>query len=342
MDSLKFKYKPINKKGNETGFFSKRGEVNEDEVILNKDALPIASIVQVVRRQKRLVLFVLTEDGPIQIALSITSGKASAIKEMIDRLGSATFAIQHKKQLEAVGKGHLFNAAVCPYCEATVDLSGYAESPEMYCMFCERIGVVDGEPKLKQNPFQLCDNCGYFSTPQKFTSFYFVFLLVVYFFQTKQSVRCHACMRGEAWKMFWGNLLFILGVPFALWQLGRAYIGGASRSEYPDLDAANHAAQKGKIDKAEALYLGIIDRNPSQVAGIHYNMAKASLTVNEIDGALGAARQSLAECSNYRPAAELIVQTLESRGLDEEAKLFWNDWNKLELAKPNISDDDSE
>ena len=342
MDTIPFKFKMIDKKGNEQGFFSKRGEVNEDGVTLHKEFWPISSILHVVRRENRLVILVQTAAGPQQLAIAITSGKASAIKRMIDQLGSATIAIQHKKQLEAVGKGNLFHAAVCPNCEATVDLSGYAESPEMYCLFCERIGVVDGEAKLKKNPFRLCDNCGYFSTPQRFTSFYFVFLLVVYSFHTKATIRCHACMRGEAWKMLWGNLLFILGVPFALWQLGRAYLGGASKTDYPDLDAANHAARHGKIDKAEALYLGIIDRAPSQVAGIHYNMAKASLNVNEIDGAMRAARLALAECSNYRPAAELIVQTLQSQGLRNEANLFWNDWNKLELAQPDLPEETAE
>lgn len=337
MDTIKFKYKPIADDGSEVGIFSKRGEVHEDELILDNESSPISSIMHVARRENRLVLVFLTPEGPMQIAMAITSGKASVIKKAIDRLGSATFAMQHQKELEAVGKGQLFHAAVCTNCEATVDLSGYAESSEMYCPYCERIGVVDGEPSRKKNPFRLCDNCGFFSTPQRFTSFYFVFLVFVYHFHSKASIRCHACMRGEAWKMLAGNFFFVLGVPFALGQLGRAYIGGAARSDYPALDAANHAAQQGNIDKAVTLYMEIIDRNPSQIAGIHYNLARASMKVGETEGVLRSARQSLAECSNYRPAAELIVQTLKSQGLRAEADLFWNDWNKLELAKPDAS-----
>jgi hypothetical protein len=142
-------------------------------------------------------------------------------------------------------------------------------------------------------------------------------------------------MRGEAWKMLAANALFVLGAPFALWQLLRSYFMGSHRSNYPNLDSANCAAQAGNVEKAETLYQFMLERAPL-VAGIHLNSAKAHAHVADWRGCLQSALNSLSACSNYNPAAGLVLQSLRSQNLIQEAEVFEQQWGKegLETAKP--------
>ncbi len=201
----------------------------------------------------------------------------------------------------------------------------------MYCSFCETISVPDAEPPAVARGFHLCDVCGYFSHPQPFTSFYFAYLLVAFSYQYKTTTRCHACMRPEAWKMLLINSLFILGAPFALGQLLRAYFFGSHRAHYPKLDAANAAAQAGKVEKADVLYEQMLEEAPFR-AGIQFNRAKSRAVATDWEGCLQAALNSLKECSNYRPAAELVGIALRAQGMTEEATVFEQHWGQEGLA----------
>src|SRR5262249_12389696 len=133
MDPLRFEYKLLNDRGVPTSFFSSRAKVADDHLTLGKDALPLAAISQVIRfMQARLALLVTSDDGPRWMNLIVTSGDAGKVKQRIDCLGSARRAEMRQRELEQAGKGQLFRAAECPYCQATLDLSGFPRSPEMY------------------------------------------------------------------------------------------------------------------------------------------------------------------------------------------------------------------
>ena len=59
--------------------------------------------------------------------------------------------------------------------------------------------------------------------------------------------------------MFFGNMLFVIGFPFAVMQLIRAYGGGSALSrDFAGLDRANILAKNGKDDRAAILYEKII------------------------------------------------------------------------------------
>ncbi len=58
-------------------------------------------------------------------------------------------------------------------------------------------------------------------------------------------------------------------------------------------------------------------------AGIRYNLAKARAEVGDWAGAREAALASLADCSNYQPAAELIGRALRQ---SEEVSLLGQGW----------------
>lgn len=330
MKPQRFKYKRLNKNGVETGFFSSRGEVTDTHLSLGKRTIPLADIAQVIRKKNRLVVFFAGSDGPDSIALAVTSGRARPIKERIDLLCSAQWAEQHQQELERSGRGHLFRARTCPHCQATVDLSGFDESPELYCPFCETISSEDSETAPVGKTFRICEHCGYFSEPRPFTSFYLIFLIVAYYFQHQRTTRCHACMRAEAWKMLIINSIFVFGGPFALWQVIRAYFASSIASRYPELNPANHAARARNIEKAERLYEAILARVPHG-AGIHYNHAKACAEIEDWDRCLQAAWNSLKDCANYAPAADLVLLALEEQGETEKAAAFEEFWRQPEL-----------
>jgi hypothetical protein len=323
--SLRFKFKELNEKGQETGLFSKKGEITDDQIVLDGNAIPLLAIAKTARRANRLILVVATKDQPITVAIAITSGKSQDLKQAIDGICSSGWARMHREEMEKNGKGALFRSEPCPYCRATVDLSGFEETPQMYCPFCETVVTRGPGAPRDEKSYRLCDKCGYYSQPKGFTVFYFIFLLVAYHFQYRTDTRCNACMRSEAWKMFFGNLIFVLGFPFALVQLLRAYFGGSTLSaSFSGLDAANRAAQAGRREKARALYDAILARLP-QAAGVRLNRSLMCLGAEPARAAVEA-HAALKDCSNYAPAADAAIQALAAMGKREEAEGFQKAW----------------
>ncbi|MBA4029803.1 MAG: hypothetical protein C0478_02660, partial [Planctomyces sp.] len=226
---FKFKFQFSDQNGNATSVFSLKGSFDGQALQLDKESLVIAGLLNVVRRQNRMVLTGIRDEGEVvQFILILSSkGVAAQLKQAVDIARSAHWAKVHREQLVAAGRGSSYRDATCPHCTATIILSDLPVTPQLFCPFCEALTTVaaSAEPPANEKEFRLCDECGMFSHPQKFTIFYFYFLLVVYGFWTNEKWCCRACMRKDAWKMLAGNFLFVLGVPVAITQLIRAYSG---------------------------------------------------------------------------------------------------------------------
>jgi hypothetical protein len=325
VDVIRFKYKPLNLNGQETGLFSKKGELRPEALILDKTPIPLPAVAKTVRRNNRLILVVATQNDPVTLAIAITKGRAETLKETIDQLCSARWAKAREERLSAAGKIQAFRSETCPYCRSIVDLSGFDPTPQMYCPFCETVVTVGPGAPRDEKTYRFCDQCGYYGQPKPFTTFYFIFLIAAVYYRYRTTTRCNACMRSEAWKMVLGNGLFILGLPFALVQLGRAYLGGSTfSSTFSGLDGANSASRRGRPEKAEATYEAILAR-AGRAAGIRYNQALSQLGKEPARAAV-LAHAALKECSNYSPAAELTIQALSKMGRKEEAEAFKKLW----------------
>ena len=173
-----------------------------------------------------------------------------------------------------------------------------------------------------------------FARPIKFTTFYFVFLIVFYWVSHGSTWRCPACMRREAWKMFFGNLIFLLGVPVAIVQLIRSYGGSSPGGAYKGLDKANIKARNGDLMGALQIYRSILER-VSYSAGLKYNIGLALLQQNDLERAAESFRISLEDCSNYVPAYQLLGPLYEDLGEQEkleELKRMWEDEETPEQA----------
>lgn len=326
---LEFKYKDLTANGQEAGLFSKKGSVTDDAVTFEGNPIPIAAILKTARRQDRLILsFVGQREPVVTIAVAVKGKGPEPVKRTIDLLCSKRWVDVKRKSLAEKGRAAELRTEPCPHCDCAVDLTGFATTPQLFCPFCETLVTRDETLRPKDEPtYRLCDHCGLYSQPKTFTTFYFVFLFVVYWFSHRTDTRCNACMRGEAWKMLFANLLFVLGIPSALWQLVRAYAGGSTLSPaFAGLDAANAQARKGNAAAADALYEKLLDRLGAS-AGVRRNRALARFGAQNVDGALAEALLALKDCSNYAPVASLVAELLNRLGRKEEAEAFVKKWN---------------
>jgi len=313
-----FKFKWIDEDGDEAGFLRKKGSFDGSSLKLDDAEIPAENIVDLETRDNRIILSIHTgEAEPAVFAFAVSGVASKRLKGIIDVARSASWARIEREELEAKGEGHLYREANCQHCTAVITLSRMEDSPQLYCSFCDTLTTIKnpqtappGEKSLK-----ICEECGMFSKPTKFTIFYFYFLLVIYGFRKSTTWRCPGCMRGEAWKMLFGNLVFLLGVPTAIIQLIRSY-GGSVTGKFAGLDSANIKARKGKSTAALAQYREILKRVPHS-AGLKYNIG-LGLLEQKPELATESFEMALRDCSNYRPAAGLLVHCYEKSGADDK------------------------
>lgn len=329
-EPLRFKFQWIDDNGNATGFLRKRGSFDGENLLLDDVEIPAGVITQVEVRDTRMVFAVLTESGePAVLAINLSQRAAQNLKSEIDISRSATWAEFHKQRLEKTGRLAAFRDEECPECGATLVLTDMPQTPQLYCQFCNALSTVDAanDPPAGEHDLRICDECDMFSKPRKFTVFYFVFLVFVYYVNQRSTWRCPACMRGDAWKMLFGNLPFLIGVPVAMVQLVRSYGGSIAGGPYQGLDAANLRARRGDLMGALEGYRAILERVPHS-AGVKYNLGRALLEQGETARAAATLQLALDDCSNYAPAYRLLAPCYEQLGEDDklnELKQMWDD-----------------
>ena len=333
MDSYQFKFKWLNSQGQPEGFRSKKGHFDGETLVLDDVQLPAGVLMNVEFREQRMVVAFPNENGePMHLLFQLTSGSADRLNQMLGLARSRAWAKNHKEELTKQGRGNEYRDATCPNCNAMVDLTGFPATPQVSCHFCHTMSTIDAgsfdAPQPEKN-YRLCDECGMFSKPRRFTIFYFYFLLVVYGFWQKQTWRCPGCMRGEAWKMLFGNLLFVLGVPVAIVQLVRSYGGTDVGGKYPGLDSANIKARSGKFEPAIEAYRKILSKQPTS-AGVKYNIALAFLHRDDYEGAAQMLEFSLADCANYEPAAQALASCYQHLGEDQKLADLKKTWGVTE------------
>jgi hypothetical protein len=329
VSNFSFKFHWVDDNGQPAGFLAKKGLVDGDTITLDDAQIPIAAIAASDVRGQYLVLSVAKEGGTVA-DIVVHTGKAKQVKEVLGRLRSAIWADMHREELEAKGQGHTFRQQTCPACGATLDLTGMDDTPQISCNFCHTVSTLrspEGDPITEvERGCRLCDQCGMYSIPRQFTIVYFYFLLVVYGWRSQTTWRCPGCMRGEAWKMLFGNLIFVLGVPTALIQLFRSYGGTSIGGLYPGLDGANLRASKGNLTGAIEAYQKILERRPIS-AGVKFNIGRAFAMEDELAQAAKMFEFSLADCSNYQPAAAALAACYEELGETEKLADLKKRWD---------------
>ncbi|MCA8923744.1 MAG: hypothetical protein KDD82_18185 [Planctomycetes bacterium] len=331
---LEFKFRFVNKQGQPEGLLRTKGSFDGERLHLGKGvSCPAVAILQSETRNDRLIL-ALASDKPEPgiVVLAATKGVVNDLKARLDVSRSRFWADASRKALQAEGRGHAHRERECPNCSAVLLLTDMPETPQLYCVYCKALTTADGPEQRVETSHMLCDECGLFSAPRKFTIFYFYFLLVVYGYHQRITWRCPGCMRGEAWKMFFGNLLFVLGVPVAIAQLIRAY--GSSRvGRYTGLDKANLLARKGDALAALDVYNEISSR-VTPCAGIKYNAGMALVEAQDLEQAAEFFEFSLDDCANYAPAYRALIQCYANTGQHEKRLALQRTWGDTSEEQP--------
>lgn len=333
---LQFKFYWLDENGNQTGVLRKKGRFDGQMLQLDESEIPAVLLSEVVIRENRMVLTTYDENNqPIFLAIMLSGGTSPReLKLALDAARSVQWAEFHREELVKEGRTDAFRSENCPCCGATLILTDMERTPQLYCHFCDTLTTVtDPELAHQETDLRLCEECGMFSKPRKFTIFYFWCLLVVYGWKSASTYRCPACMRGEAWKMFFGNLVFLIGLPVAVVQLIRSYGGGIKSGPFAGLDAANMKAREGQLAEALGTYREILGRVP-QSAGLKYNIGLALMQQQDIARAAESFRLSLEDCSNYAPAYGALCECYHLLGETQKLEALQKQWGQPDEEEP--------
>lgn len=326
-----FRFHWLNSEGAQTSVFAKKGSFDGQTLVLDGAAVPVFVVLESVVRQQVMVLTTLTGDESEPVAHLIlkpaNQSVTKTLKKKIDVARSGIWAKQHRDKLAEKGLVDRYRDQSCPYCGAVTVLTEFPETPQFYCRYCESLTTTNSPELLKEEKgLKICDECGMYSRPKGFTIFYFYFLFVVYGWWSKTTWRCPACMRADAWKMLFGNLLFILGVPIAIVQLFRAYASDSMAGRFKGLNAANIRARAGDANGAFKLYQSIMERVPNS-AGLKYNLANSLVRMKDLQKASQACELALCDCSSYAPAYVLLRGLYTELGESEKLKAIDRVWS---------------
>lgn len=312
-EELEFRFQYVDAAGNATGFRSKLGCVMPTGVDLKGVEIPHEAIFDTAARDSRLILVLDGAQVPEEIlkrivdhqvlALQVSKAKPVDLKRRIDRITSIHRAKRNRDALVAEGKEDTFRCLACPECEATLDVSGLPDTRYVYCPYCESLAGHDGERVPSGQHYRLCEECSWFDRVQGYTEFYFYFLLVLYGFSYKRRHLCDTCVNRVFWKVLLLNLVFILGVPSAIWMKVKSKFGRVEGFE--SLARANALAKKGRAAEALQLYNSALERYPGH-PGVLFSQASGELAAENLPGARDFLARALQECSNYIPAQGML------------------------------------
>lgn len=318
-EPMRLKYREVElRNGQLKGFlFSRKGVLGDDGLKLRDKEIPAAALISAEARDKRVVLAHRepAKGEPVVLVLEVYKVGAKEVAKACNRIASRASLERRRMELESLGRDSEMQIAECQSCHASIDLTGFPETPELHCYFCDNVST-DAVKLKEQEKIRVCDKCGFYAVPRGVTCFYFYFLFFIWGFRSQRKHMCGSCMRTEGWKMLAGNLLFIIGVPVAITQLCRAYFGSAiSTSAYKGLERANIAGRKGKADIAADRYEEIAARLGGSAIS-SFNKGRAFAQINRVEDATRAFEESLLSCANFSPAAQGLAACYAMQGLD--------------------------
>lgn len=322
-EEVTFQFRYVNEEGNPFGLEKYTGRVSWQDLALDKTRVPLDAIALTTVRDDRINL-TLERDAPTDalrkfvtgvrmLTLEISKASAVTVKREIDRYLSVYRARENRLTLEEAGRGDTFRCLTCPECEATLDVSGLAYTPYVYCPYCESIAKRDGDLLPGGPNYRLCDECGWFDRVQGYTEFYFYYLVSISGASAKRRYCCDNCINRIFWKALALNVLFLVGIPPAIWMKLKSLRGREAGLE--SLALANKYAKAGRTREAQHHYVLCLDQHPGH-PGIHYDQALGALLENQLITAHEFLNQALQQCGNYTPALYLREQLddLEKEG----------------------------
>jgi hypothetical protein len=307
----KFRFHQLQINGEPAGSGVQEGLHDGHQLWLHELKIADAAITRVVVQDGRLSIAAeLPEAGPVFLELTV-------LRDARPLLAAIQFGLSRRRfeQLAgaaaADGRGRQIRRTDCPWCSARIfTLDGDVDAPQVWCEYCDSLvtlvpvdGLGDAERYMR-----LCPVCNLYSRPRRYTIAWFYFLVHHAGIHQKVKEYCTGCLRPDAWKMLLGNIPGVLGVPFAMMQWYRAYRNSFDRGPFRGLDKGNITLRrKRQIGVALKYYERILNRHPYS-AGVLYNVGVGLLMRGDGEHARQALWQALENCSNYRPAQNLLAR----------------------------------
>lgn len=309
--ALHFRFQDVDDLGREAGMRSRPGHFDGQTLWLDAAMLPIEQIRKTQRRHDRLIVH-LEPDSPAglmvgSLAFSVRAGAIDALHSSLNEIVSARRAAERRRSMRDRGDSTIFCSTECPHCRSTLDLTGFDETPQIYCDFCDTVYVADGSGPDDEVAFSLCDRSRLYARSRVFVESFVPW-------RRRRVHACNAAFAPTALRMLLCSLPLVVGVPIAVHQLGRVMLGGETRSRaFRGLRRANADALSGRTDRAIAGYRTLAE-TLGPAAGVRYNEGLAAAKAEYFAEAVLAFEAALEDCANYRPAAELLALSLQRLG----------------------------
>jgi hypothetical protein len=159
---------------------------------------------------------------------------------------------------------------------------------------------------------RLCSRCSFYSKPEVFSYTYIYCALYAFVIQEKRRVLCKGCEKEKARRACLLNSLCLLGLPCAVASLCKANTVQDVPPPYLELDSANTLVKRGDKEGLH-IYEDILSKNNIN-AGVRYNLGMAYIMTRDWVHAAVALEGALADCSNYSPAAGLLLGCYKAMG----------------------------
>ena len=311
--NLEFKFRYV-QNGQAVGLGAGKATASDHAINLNGEEISYENILDTSNRDNRLILLLApsTPLGPktqkrLQenryIVIDVSKVPAIELKKHIDLLSSSIHTERRRQKLASEGKENLFRAATCPHCKATVDLTDFENSSYTFCRFCGSIFNNSHQIVSNGDVYQICDECNMYDRVRGYSVFTFYFLVIFYGYSLKRRFVCDTCATKLAQRTLLINLLFLLGVPSAIYMWIKAQTG--REPHFQELAKANKLARKGNYQEADEIYDRLFAQFPDH-PGLLMNKGLGHLHGKDGSGGTGFLGRSVRSCANYLPSIQII------------------------------------
>ena len=286
-----------------------QGSHDGEWLTLGEFRIPDSQIVGFGTNESVIVLGFHDSAGQHKLVQFVVYGKTEPLRDALNYGLSRRNFTSELARAAHEGRGRDVRETVCPYCQAKTLTMDRSQSPQVWCSYCDSLITtipVDGLGIIEKD-YRICPECKMYSRPRKFSEGYFYFLIAHAGVHHKEHYCCSGCMRPRVWKMLFGNLFGLLGMPLAITQWFRVYLDSAGRGMFRGLDAANRSLRHRRIDRAIARYYRIVEKHPFS-AGVLYNLARGLLARNDVDHGRQTLELAISNCQNYAPAIALLAE----------------------------------
>ncbi|MBN2005736.1 MAG: hypothetical protein JXA21_20435 [Anaerolineae bacterium] len=292
------------------GLGAMKSLASQTELIIGDDHIPYNAIT-IAHCFENRVVFNLSGSIPLgkkaqqalggghALIVEVQGNRALALSRHVNRLVSSIQADLARQEMSRKGESERFRTVICPHCGSTINVSGFDATTYTHCYFCQSILSKTLAVVSNGDVYGQCPACNLYGRVRSYFSFQFYFLIIVYGFSYRQVHHCDNCASKLAKRNLLTNLLFILGVPFAIAMWIRAL---SKRDAFlKTLDRANALAEKGKYEQSDPLYETLLQEYPEHPA-VLMNQAMGHFNASEAQGGRALLERVLRSCSNYLPA----------------------------------------